>query len=242
MENLVTTPQKSTITSLELVDQINIFRKEDDRNPLAHNDLLKVIRDEFEEEIGLGKISQTPYTHPQNGQTYPMFELTLPQAKQVLVRESKTVRKAVISYIERLEAKSNTPQTYLEALRALISAEEQRLQLSAQLQEAKPKVEVFDRIVDRNALTNLRDTAKEIKVGEKAMISFLIINGFLYRDMAGKIKPVAKYVSDGLFELKVWIREVKHSDGSTSEKAGNQTMVTMKGKAKIIEMMKGLLR
>lgn len=233
----MTTPQKSTITSLELVDQINIFRKEDDRSPLAHNDLLKVIRDEFEEEIGLGKISHTPYTHPQNGQQYPMFELTIPQAKQVLVRESKTVRKAVIAYLERLESKVNMPQTYLEALRALVSAEEEKLQLSAKLQEVKPKVDTYDRIVDRNALTNLRDTAKEIKVGEKAMISLLILQGFLYRDMAGKIKPVAKYVNDGLFELKSWIREVKNLDGTVSDKAGNQTMVTIKGKAKIMELV-----
>ena len=33
----------------------------------------------------------------------PMFELTTAQAKQVLVRESKFVRKAVIHYIEELE-------------------------------------------------------------------------------------------------------------------------------------------
>ena len=232
----MTTPQKSTITSLELVDQINIFRKEDDRSPLAHNDLLKVIRDEFEEEISLGKISQREYTNSR-GQNYPMFELTIPQAKQVLVRESKTVRKAVIAYLERLESRVNMPQTYLEALKALVSAEEEKLQLSAKLQEVKPKVDTYDRIVDRNALTNLRDTAKEIKVGEKAMISLLILQGFLYRDMAGKIKPVAKYVNDGLFELKSWIREVKNLDGTVSDKAGNQTMVTIKGKTKIMELV-----
>lgn len=83
MSNLELT-KKDTITSLELVDQINLFRQEEGKEkPLRHDNLLQVIRDEFEEEIGLLKIQETPYIHPQNKQTYPMFILTLSQAKQV---------------------------------------------------------------------------------------------------------------------------------------------------------------
>lgn len=40
-----------------------------------------------------------------------MFILTLSQAKQVLVRESKYVRRAVIQYIEKLEASLTIQQT-----------------------------------------------------------------------------------------------------------------------------------
>ena len=95
---------KDTITSLELVDQINLFRREEGKDiELQHRSLLAIIRDEFEEEIGLQKILQTPYVHPQNKQTYPMFILTLSQAKQVLLRESKFVRKHVLAYIDKLE-------------------------------------------------------------------------------------------------------------------------------------------
>lgn len=96
--------KKDTLTSLELLEQINLFRIEEGKdNLLRHDNLLQVIRDEFEEEIGLLKIQETPYVHPQNKQTYPMFTLTLSQAKQVLVRESKYVRKHVIAYIDELE-------------------------------------------------------------------------------------------------------------------------------------------
>ena len=95
---------KQTITSLELMDQINLFRKEEGKETeLQHRTLLTSIRDEFSEEIGMQKILQTHYTHPQNKQEYPMFVLTLSQAKQVLVRESKFVRKHVIAYLEQLE-------------------------------------------------------------------------------------------------------------------------------------------
>ena len=77
------TRNKDTISSLELVKQISLFRKEiEGKAELAHKDLLKVLRDEFEEGIGEGKISPSYYTSQQNKQL-PMFYLTLSQAKQV---------------------------------------------------------------------------------------------------------------------------------------------------------------
>lgn len=98
---------KDSITSLELVEEINKFREEEkNKSKLGHNDLLKIIKDEFEEEIRLGKISQSfqQVKMPNGGvRKYPLFILTLNQAKQVLMRESKFVRRAVIQYIEKLE-------------------------------------------------------------------------------------------------------------------------------------------
>ena len=47
---------KKTITSLELVEQINLFRKEEGKDvELHHKTMLAIIRDEFEEEIGQQK-------------------------------------------------------------------------------------------------------------------------------------------------------------------------------------------
>lgn len=75
---------------VKLVKQINLFRdQEGNRTELRYCNLLAIIRDEFEEEIGLQKILETPYTHPQNKQQYSMFILTISQAKQVLLSESK---------------------------------------------------------------------------------------------------------------------------------------------------------
>lgn len=221
------------ITSLELLKQINLFRGQDgNRTQLKHSDLLKVIRDEFEEEMGMGKISYTPYKHPQNGQEYPMFELTLSQAKQVLVRESKFVRKAVISYIEKLENalmdnQPKIPQTYKEALRELLVRVEESERLQIENKDMKPKAEYFDEVIDRNGLTNFRDTAKLLGVSEKAFIFFLIDKKYIYRDQKGKLKPVAKYVGNYL-ELKEWAK---------GEKAGTQTLVTAKGRDHFLKLI-----
>lgn len=221
------------ITSLDLKKQINLFRgQEGNRTQLKHSDLLKVIRDEFEEEIGMGKISHTLYKHPQNGQEYPMFELTLSQAKQVLVRESKFVRKAVISYIEKLEKtlmnnQPKLPQTYKEALKELLIQVEENERLQLENKDMKPKAEYFDEIVDRGGLTNFRDTAKLLGVSEKAFIFLLIDKKYIYRDQKGTLKPVAKYVGT-YFEIKEWVR---------GEKTGTQTLITAKGKDHFLELI-----
>lgn len=224
------------ITSLDLKKQINLFRgQEGNRTQLKHSDLLKVIRDEFEEEIGMGKISYTLYKHPQNGQEYPMFELTLSQAKQVLVRESKFVRKAVISYIEKLEKtlmnnQPKLPQTYKEALKELLIQVEENERLQLENKDMKPKAEYFDEIVDRGGLTNFRDTAKLLGVSEKAFIFLLIDKKYIYRDQKGTLKPVAKYVGT-YFELKEWVR---------GEKTGTQTLITVKGKEHFLELINSI--
>ena len=98
---------KQTITSLELLEQINFFRKkEGKKNLLKHYDLLKIIRDEFDDEIHKGKIScMFRDVKIGNGATRkePYYILTISQGKQVLTRESKFVRRAVIHKLEELE-------------------------------------------------------------------------------------------------------------------------------------------
>lgn len=104
MNEILKTGAKETITSLELVEQINYFRGQiEGKSELQHKTLLEIIRNEFEEEISQQEILLRK--HIVRGREYPMFELTLSQAKQVLVRESRAVRKAVIKYIETLENK-----------------------------------------------------------------------------------------------------------------------------------------
>lgn len=100
--NFLTEYKGDTLCSLELLEQINLFRKQEgNKNELRHDNLLQIIRDEFEEEISLLKIQESTYMN--RGKKYPMFTLTLSQARQILVRESKFVRRAVINFIDRIE-------------------------------------------------------------------------------------------------------------------------------------------
>ena len=100
--NFLTEYKGDTLCSLELLEQINLFRnQEGNKAKLRHDTLLDIIRDEFEEEISLQKILESTYMN--RGKKYPMFTLTLSQARQILVRESKFVRRAVINFIDRIE-------------------------------------------------------------------------------------------------------------------------------------------
>lgn len=100
--NFLTEYKGDTLGSLELLEQINLFRKQEgNKTKLRHDTLLDIIRDEFEEEISLQKILESNYMN--RGKKYPMFKLTLSQARQILVRESKFVRRAVINFIDRIE-------------------------------------------------------------------------------------------------------------------------------------------
>ena len=89
-----------------------------------------------------------------------------------------------------------------------------------QIASMKPKAEYFDALVDRNLLTNFRDTAKELRVKERFFIKWLLENKFVYRDQKGKLKPYASHVPE-LFELKEWEK---------NGRANVQTLITPKGR------------
>ena len=116
---------EKTISSLDLVKEINVFRqkefeykkenglklgKVEEKNnkatELRHDTLINIIRDEFEEEIQLQNILELQRTiETSNGGTkeVPYFELNLEQAKQIYSRESKFVRRRMIEYIKKLD-------------------------------------------------------------------------------------------------------------------------------------------
>jgi phage antirepressor YoqD-like protein len=94
--------------------------------------------------------------------------------------------------------------------------------LAVDKQIMQPKAEYFDELVDRNLLTNFRDTAKELHIGPKAFVSFLLGRKYLYRDKKGNLKPYADKQTD-LFEVKETYNE-------KTNWRGTQTLVTPKGR------------
>lgn len=178
MNQLMNLNENGKVTSLELVEQINFFRADiDGKSELSHKNLLAVIRDEFEEEIGVAEIQAYPYEHPQNKQTYHYYELTTSQAKQVLLRESKSVRKAVIKYIEYLEnVIIETAQR--EQLQALEKAQEQlRIELTAN----QPKVDFFEAVLNAQNYWNVTEIAKRFGMRAQQLNQILADIGVQYK-------------------------------------------------------------
>ena len=96
----------------------------------------------------------------------------------------------------------------------------------------QPKADYFDELVDRNLLTNFRETAKQLNVKEKAFIRFLLEKKYIYRDQKGKLMPYADRNND-LFEVKECFNE-------KTQWSGTQTMVTPKGRETFQLLCQGL--
>ena len=94
--------------------------------------------------------------------------------------------------------------------------------LTVDNQIMQPKADYFDELVDRNLLTNFRDTAKQLEVKEKDFINFLIDKKYIYRDKKGKLMPYADK-NNGLFEVKECFNE-------KTNWRGTQTLITPKGR------------
>ena len=120
-----------------------------------------------------------------------------------------------------------TPEELMAAalLMANKTIENQKLRLSTLTvdnQIMRPKADYFDELVDRNLLTNFRETAKQLQVKEKAFIQFLMEKKFIYRDKKGKLMPYADK-NNGLFEVKEQFNE-------KTQWSGTQTLITPKGR------------
>lgn len=108
------------------------------------------------------------------------------------------------------------------AEKTLAEREKRISALTVENQILQPKADYFDQLVDRNLLTSLRDTAKELGIKEKKFIGFLVEKKYLYRDKKGKLTPYAGKADD-LFTVKECFNE-------KTNWSGTQTMVTPKGR------------
>ncbi len=186
---------KDKITSLEIVLEINKFRKEEgNKNELRHDNLLQIIRDEFSEEISLLKIQESTYKNDR-GREYPMFILSFNQAKQILMRESKFVRKAMINYIEKLEEQIKNPFANLSIQQMMI----------ATLQEQ-------EKIVDRvEVLENKVDNEIRVDNGEQRKIQRAVATRVYQR-----LDIVPELIEDKKYMFQAIYRDLKDRFGVAS--------------------------
>lgn len=105
--------------------------------------------------------------------------------------------------------------------KALVVAQNIIQKHERKLAELTPKAEYFDDLVERNLLTNFRDTAKELHIKQKGFVTWLLEKHYIYRDGRGKLKPYQTYVDKGYFELKEFVR------GDFSD---IQTLITPRGR------------
>lgn len=147
---------KTEWTSVELVDVINHFRTLDGKkNKLLHKNLLALIQDEFSEEINGLNFQPVNFYTDKKGEQRPMYKLSNSQAKQILVRESKAVRRAVIKLLEYLEQHNNhnlkvlnEREAYLYEQGLIIDTVDKMADLIKKTKELSNKKDICQRIIN----------------------------------------------------------------------------------------------
>jgi anti-repressor protein len=153
--------------------------------------------------------------------------MTLDMAKEICMIQRSEKGKIARQYFLQVERSWNSPEQIMarahriaEETIAKLSVDNSRLTVSNQIM--LPKAEYFDELVERNLLTNFRETAKQIGVKEKEFINFLLAKKYVYRDKRGKLMPYAEKGGE-LFEIKECFNE-------RTDWRGTQTLITPKGR------------
>lgn len=153
--------------------------------------------------------------------------LSIDMAKEICMIQRNEKGKLARQYFLALERDWNSPEKVMS--RALRYAEQELKQvralnsvLTVDNQIMKPKADYFDELVERNTLTNFRETAKELGVPPRKFVRFLLDKKYIYRDKKGKLMPYEDK-NNGLFEIKECFND-------KTQWSGTQALVTPKGR------------
>lgn len=208
---------------------------------LGYTNTRKAVRDHVDEEdrreerIVTPSGEQTAAVINESGVYSLILSSKLPSAKAFkrwITTEVLPAIRRTGGYMGRTEGLSDaeimaraleiSQRTISERNRRIGELEIQNSRLAVSNQVMKPKADYFDQLVDRNTLTNFRETAKQLNIPERQLIRFLMEKKYIYRDQKGKLMPYAAK-NAGLFEVKECLNEKTHWSGT-------QTLVTPKGR------------
>ena len=167
-------------------------------------------------------------------QTQTDHQLTIPMAKEICMLQRTERGKECRQYFIKIEEQWNSPDAIMQRALQIANSRVEKLRgenlalqaansdLTVKNQNMQPKADYFDQLVDRNLLTNFRDTAKQLGIKPRTFTTWLVDHKYLYRDKSGKLNPY-EAKNKGLFEVKEFVNE-KTGFSST------QTLVTPKGR------------
>lgn len=229
------------MTSVEVTEMINQFREmESNESKVSHADLMKKIRKESEtlKSLGFnnqGNISLVEYLD-KKGEVRPCYSINRDGIIQICMSESALVRYKMIEYINKLETeleKTKLPQTYKEALIALVASVEENEKLALTIQEQKPMVEFSETVLKSKDNINMETMAKiisdeGIKIGRNRLFEFLRDENILKADNI----PYQTYMERGWFKVTEKIKNTAYGD-----KLFSTTLVTPKGQIKLVSLV-----
>lgn len=221
MNNLIEMSSEMTMDSLEFLREIiNPSRLNLGEPEVQNSKFVARVEDELDDLPAVKIIHRF-------GNEVRSYDLTMKQMMLVGMRESKAVRRAVIAKLESMsEPKSpQVPQTYAAALLEAGRLAMELEQSQAQLAIAAPKADVFDRVIEREALLNATQVAQQIGMSAIKMNRKLDELGCVYNKCVKRGRAFCHdWVLSGYGEMKI------------TEMGYPQPLFTTKGSLRVAEM------
>lgn len=188
-----------------------------------HSNVIRVIESLLQNKvIACPQIEEQAYNKGLNKVGYrKVYHLAKRDTLVLVAQLSPEFTAKVIDRWQELESKTTLTvfgqdtSTHRGALLALVASIDK-------LEAQAPKVAYFDALVDRNLLTNVRDTAKELFLPQNTFVKWLLDNKYVYRDKREQLRPYSQHVPS-LFQLKEFVNQ--HNG-----KSGTQVLITPKGR------------
>lgn len=202
MNELIFIGNVQTMSSREIAE----LTGKEHRNVLADCDKLNVSY----VNLGLAEISAGVYLHPNTGsQQHRQYLLTKMQCMDLMTGYNTELRIKVNRRWEELEMKeqSKLPQTYLEALKALVVSEEEKQKALTTIAEQKDKVSFAEAVLASKTSCLIGELAKLLtqngfEIGQNRLFELLRKEGYLGKVGERRNIPNQQYIEQGLFELK----------------------------------------
>ena len=208
MNQLLTmTKENASILTMSSREIAEITHKE-------HKNVLRVIRDLIEQNL-VAQIEPLKFEY--RNQWFDYYELNKRDTFVVVARLSPEFTATVVDRWQALENRQKPtaliPQSFSEAL--MLAA-----QLQAEKERNAPKVAFVDHYVEVGTSKSFRETAKILKMPERALVNRLVEDKYLYRQ-SGVLLPYQSAHTKDLFTVKTGTAEHGHNY--------TQTRVTSKG-------------
>ena len=204
---LTITKENASILTMSSREIAEITHKE-------HKNVLRVIRDLIEQNL-VAQIEPLKFEY--RNQWFDYYELNKRDTFVVVARLSPEFTAAVVDRWQALENQQKPtaliPQSFSEAL--MLAA-----QLQAEKERNAPKVAFVDHYVEVGTSKSFRETAKILKIPERALVNRLVEDKYLYRQ-SGVLLPYQSAHTKDLFTVKTGTAEHGHNY--------TQTRVTSKG-------------
>lgn len=187
---------KGLMSSGNLLELVNKARSLAGEKPVRHNDFVPRCADELE-----GDHYESFVVQNWNNTSTKYLRLTVDQCKLVAMRESKSVRRAVLEYLNSMQPALPDFSNPAAAARAWAEQYELTAKANEALALAAPKVEFVDQYVESTGSMTFRQVCKLLGANEREFREFLRANGIMYK-LGGEWTAYASHIDAGRFEVK----------------------------------------